>query len=452
MSKARLVQVGATVWPVGVWKSLLRRLKDRLLLNAGYLFGVTLVSALSGFLFWTLAARLYDAQQVGLASSMISIIQLLAGIACLGLGTGLIRLLPESDDPVRFLNVVLTLTIVLGLLCGGIYLLGIQIWSPSLRVIRSNPLFAAGFLLFLITSVVSLLLPRAYLSLRQAKYAVGQIVVQNGTRLTLVVALMGMGGMGIILAVAVGIVAADVLGLWFFLPRLDPRFRARLAWSTDIVRRVVPFSIGNYASDLLYQAPILLAPPLALERLGYTASAHAYIAWMIGSLLASPGMALSQSAFAEGSKTPRELSQILKRAGGVALGVTIPLAVAAGVGAPWILRIFGESYASEATSLLRWLARSAPFMSIVYLYFSALRVRKELLELLVLSALVGGVTLLFPLFAIESFRLNSMGMAWFSAQGLVSVYAGFRLVRERLGRRRLQASTAAGDHEGTHAG
>ena len=97
-------------------RGILSRIKDRLLLNAGYLLGVTLVGTATGFIFWTLAARLYDAQQVGLAASVISIVQLLAGIASMGLGLGLVRFLPESDEPNRMLNVSFTLTTILGLL------------------------------------------------------------------------------------------------------------------------------------------------------------------------------------------------------------------------------------------------------------------------------------------------------------------------------------------------
>jgi O-antigen/teichoic acid export membrane protein len=87
----------------------LRRLREPLYANAAYLFGVTAVSSLTGFFFLGIAARLYDPEAVGLATAGISAVALVAGIANLGLGNGLVRYLPEARSPVRLLNTVFTL-------------------------------------------------------------------------------------------------------------------------------------------------------------------------------------------------------------------------------------------------------------------------------------------------------------------------------------------------------
>jgi O-antigen/teichoic acid export membrane protein len=428
-------------WRISL-EGIFSRIKDRLLLNAGYLLGVTLVGTATGFIFWALAARLYEAQQVGLAASVISIVQLLAGIASMGLGVGLVRFLPESDDPNKLLNVAFTLTTILSLLCGSVYLVGVGRWSPSLQVLLSRPNFAIGFLGFLVITGIGVLLPLAFLAHRKAKYALWQVLILNGVRLALVVALAKAGAFGIVTALVIGIAAADVASLLIFLPRLGRHYQVRPDLSIRLLRQLVPYSIGNYTSDLFYRAPILLASPLALERFGSEASAHAYVAWMIGSLLASPGVALAQSAIAEGSHTPSDLRRILLRAVRYALGVTIPLALVVGVGARWILGVFGASYADEAVPLLRWLALAAPLATIVILYFSALRIRKRLFELLVLSAMVGGITLLGPLLYAEKFNLSSMGIGWLAAQaGVVSVVA-FQLLRSEFVQARRSAVAA----------
>ncbi len=404
-------------------KSLLARLKDRMLLNAGYLFAISVVGAVAGFFFWTLAARMYDTQQVGLASSVISIVQLLASVATLGLGVGLVRFLPTSDAPDRVLNVAFSLTTLVALLSGSVFLFGINSWSPTLQVLVTKPGYTVGFLAFLIVAGVGTPIQMAYLARRDAKYAFWQVLFLNGIRLTLVVALVGFGAVGIVAALAIGMAFADGLGLLIFLPRLERGYRLRLDWSKQLLRQFMPYSVGNYTADLLYRLPFLLVTPLTLELLGSEASAHVYIAWMIGSLIASPAVALSQSAFAEGSNAPSNLRSILSRAGGYAMGVTIPLALVAGVGASLILRIFGPSYSNESATLLRWLALAAPLMALVNLYFSALRVQRRVGEMVLLAGLVAGVTLAYPFLVADTLQLSTMGIGWFIAQILVAVIA-----------------------------
>jgi len=135
-------------------EALLDLLRDRLLRNAGYLVGATALNAGAGFIFWNLAARLYPPEDVGLASSTISVASLLAGIGGLGLGVGLVRFLSQSLRPVRLVNSVFTLAGLGGLLAGTIYLLGVDHWTPSLAVLRQQPLYLGGFLaLVLVTTL-----------------------------------------------------------------------------------------------------------------------------------------------------------------------------------------------------------------------------------------------------------------------------------------------------------
>ncbi|MCJ7825186.1 MAG: oligosaccharide flippase family protein, partial [Anaerolineales bacterium] len=193
-------------------------LKDRLLRNAGYLLGVTIVGSVSGFVFWTLAARLYTTEEVGLASSVISIIQLLAGIASLGLGMGLVRYLSESDDPSRTLNATFTLTFLTSLVVGAAYLIGIEVWSPTLRILARNPLYVGGFMGFLVVAVLGTLMQMAYLALRRAELGFWQVVVMNALRLALVVFLASMGGVGVVAAICVAMLLAEAIGMFVFMP------------------------------------------------------------------------------------------------------------------------------------------------------------------------------------------------------------------------------------------
>jgi len=402
-----------------VSKPMLDLLRDRLLRNAGYLLGATVVNAGAGFLFWTLAARLYTPEEVGFASSVISITSLLGSIASLGLGIGLVRYFPEHAQPRRALNAALTLAAAAAFVVASAYLLGIGRWSPSLSILSRRPLYMVGFLVFVVISSVNTLLQMAYLARRETAYAFWQVLSMNLFRLVFVAVFAFAGAPGLVAAVAAAIALAELVGLLIFLPRLLYGFRVRLVWAPEVWRQLVPYSLGNYLSDTLYRAPILLAPPLVLERLGAAASAHAYIAWMIGSMLASPATALAFSTFAEGSHSPGELQCLLARAGRYTALITLPLAAAVALAAPWILLLFGPSYAAEAAPLMRWLAVAAPLMAFANLYFTGLRVRRRLSEMILLSAAVAVISLVVPIIWIDSYGMGSMGQGWLLAQGLV---------------------------------
>ena len=77
---------------------------DSLYRNSIYLMLNTGVMAVFGFFFWMINARLYSAEQVGIGTTLISIMTLISSFSVLGLGTGLIRYLPTSERKNKKIN------------------------------------------------------------------------------------------------------------------------------------------------------------------------------------------------------------------------------------------------------------------------------------------------------------------------------------------------------------
>ena len=82
-------------------KALLHRLwnhfcTDSLFRNSVYLIISTGVMAGLGFFFWIIVARLYPTEQIGLATTMISIMGLITSFSLLGINIGIIRYLPKA--------------------------------------------------------------------------------------------------------------------------------------------------------------------------------------------------------------------------------------------------------------------------------------------------------------------------------------------------------------------
>jgi O-antigen/teichoic acid export membrane protein len=425
-----------------------RILRQPLFANAGYLWGVTLIGALTGFFFWGLAARFYAPEEVGIASAVISAVALLAGIAGLGVGTGLVRFLPAATHPLRLLNTALTFTALVAFLVAAVYLAGLGLWSPSLALLRGSALAVAGFLTFVVAQTLDGVLQMAFVARRRAGFALAQTLVINGGRLLLVVPFAGMAAAGLVGSVALALVLAVVLSLALFLPRVEPGYRPRPRFHRPDLARILPYSFGNYLAQLLAPTSLTLLPILVLELLGAAPAGHLYIAWMLGSILVSPGVALATSAFAEGSNAPDSLSAVLSRAAAAGLALTAAGALAVALGAPWLLRLFGPEYAKQASALLRWLAAAAPFVVLAQLYFTRLRVQKRIGRLVLLSSVIAVCTLALATALMPHYGIAASAVGWLLGNGLVAAIALFEVWRGRADRTGLADPDHSGDPVG----
>jgi beta-1,4-N-acetylglucosaminyltransferase len=211
------------------------------------------------------------------------------------------------------------------------------------------------------------------------------------------------------------------------------------------VRTTVPYSLANYLAGLLLASTRTLLPLLVIETLGQEANAHAYTALMIGALLASPAVALSTAAFAEGAHAPRRMAAILRPAAVLVLGLSLPAAAAVAVAAPQVLSLFGASYAREAAGLLRWLALAAPLAALKELYLARLRVETRMGRLIAWSAASSLVLLGLSAALMPRLGIGGIGVAILAGDGLLALPAAWGvLVGGHRHRTRLRQATDRG--------
>ena len=78
---------------------LLKKLSnDYLYTNSLWLIGSTVILTGFGFFFWTICARLFSSEQVGVASTLISVLELLAALSILGFNVALIKYVPQAKE------------------------------------------------------------------------------------------------------------------------------------------------------------------------------------------------------------------------------------------------------------------------------------------------------------------------------------------------------------------
>ena len=130
---------------------------DPLYKNSIFNMASTFISGVLGYIFWIMVARLYKAEDVGIATTLISVMTLLGNFTILGFNVSLNRYLPKSTHKNDLINSSFVITTFAAIIASAIFLLGLlhfrhncffynQIFS-ILSLSRSLRFFVPGILL-----------------------------------------------------------------------------------------------------------------------------------------------------------------------------------------------------------------------------------------------------------------------------------------------------------------
>jgi O-antigen/teichoic acid export membrane protein len=184
------------------------------------------------------------------------------------------------------------------------------------------------------------------------------------------------------------------------------------------VFKLFPFSVANYAADSLLLTPGLVLPLVVVGLLGSTQAAHFYMAWLLGYLLTSASMSLALSLFAEGSHEPGALRGLSRDAVLAGLAVATLGAVFLFLLGDKVLLAFGHDYATEGATLVRILGLAALPAVVVNVYLGALRVTKQVGELVLIAGVVAVTTVAASCALLPLMGLAGAGVAHGLGQGL----------------------------------
>lgn len=362
-----------------------------------------------GFLFWTLAARLYTVGEIGIATALISSLSLIMAFSNLGLDTTIIRFMPSHDHSKTF-NTCLFITTGMAIVVGIIYLAAIDLISAELAFIRD---YALLFLFFIVAYVIALTTGYAFLSLRRAdlKLILNLIV---GSRLLLLIPFVFLGSIGIFTAFGSAYILAAVLALVLI------RGYISLAFDIDVtfIRKTFSFSAQNYIAKLFQNFPILVMPIIIVNLLGPEDAALYYVAFAIGSLLLIIPDAMSTSFFVEGSHGI-DLRKGVIRNLELTYAVLIPAVLFMVLFGDHLLGLFGKDYIN-ALDLMRIFAVSSLFVTLYNLFIPLQNIRLQVRGIAVMNfvrlVLLIGLSYVF----LTQFGVIGVGYAWITTYLLMS--------------------------------
>jgi O-antigen/teichoic acid export membrane protein len=396
-----------------------------LILNTG-------ATAALGLAYWVLAARLYTASDVGLGAAAISAMTFLAGVAQLNLAAVMVRFLPSARRGAARL-VASTYLVIAGtaLLVAGIFVASLTLWFSSLRFLRDEPWLGVWFVLSTMCWCVFVNQDGVLTGLRRTSWVPIENIAYGIFKIVLLVAFASFGYVGLYaswtLPVLFVVLPVNVLIFRRFIPQHE---RDAPADAVSVgLRQIRGYIAGDYVGSLLRLATTFLPPVLVTQILGAQMNGYFYQSWNIAYNLQLVSTATMTSLTVESAwdeSTMRESRwSILKHTLLlVGLGVAGILVLA-----PFVLRIFGEDYAAEGTTLLRLLALAAIPQVIVAFALALARIRQRVIEVVAIQAVSCGFVLGLGLILLRTYGLNGIGIAWLVGQTILAFLLAFRLRR-----------------------
>ncbi len=391
--------------------------------NTAFIILNTFSSAFFGLLFWLLAARLYSSEEVGLATALISSAAIIWSISSFGLGTGLIRFLPGSNEKSLLFSSVWTVSLISSLVSGVIFLLGLGFFSPALKFLMT-PWFAIVYLFYLVLQMNNGIENSGLLGLRKAEYSFMQNLVL-GFRIILLIPLASSGVIGIIGSLGIALAISSLIGIFILYKQ---NIAMKLVLSKKLIKDIANFSLANYAVDFLSTVQTCVLPVFILNFVGAKEAAYFYVAFSIASLLYAIPSSVFMSMFIEGSHGEPLRNNLIKSLATVGT-LMIPAGIIIYFYGDILLSLFSEEYSDKAYEILKLLVLSGFFVTFNGIFTVVKKIQKDMKPMIIVNVLLFISTVLFSYIFMRQYGIFGVGIGWIAGQGITSILVGIIVVR-----------------------
>jgi O-antigen/teichoic acid export membrane protein len=400
----------------------LQILVDPLYKNSIFNMSGTFILGAFGFVFWIIVARLYKTEDVGIATTLISIMALLSSFTLMGLSSSLTRYLPKSANKNELINSSFVIVTLVALITSVIFLLGLPVFSPQLSFIRSNLFYIISFTIFLIFYSWNSLVESISMAFRAASNILLKNIIISILKLMLPFALIIFGAYGIFASTASAVTLGVSAGLVILL--LKFKIRPSISVNVSLVKETSAYSFANYMVGFMFNMPSLILPVIILNVLSARYAAYYYVASMIQSILLIIPSATAQALLTEGAYNEAALKKHVMKAMITILAILVPATSVIILFGNILLQFFGRDYAVDALQFLQLYSFSTIFTSLLLIANAVMNIKHRIKSLVILNVLAAILTLSLSC-AFISGKLVGIGWGWTLGQaiaGLVSIY------------------------------
>jgi O-antigen/teichoic acid export membrane protein len=378
------------------------------------------ITSILGLVYWTLAARLYSAEIVGLNSALLAAMLLLSGLAQLSLNNVLVRFVPVAGPKTaRLIGYSYLASACAAAIFSITFIVGVGYFAPALIFLGQSPQWQWSFGLAITAWTIFVLQDSVLTGLRQTTWVPIENTIFAVVKILLLLIFVGVAGRaGIFLSWAVPALLAviPVNGLIFW--RLIPRHvtKADEPSTLPALGKVFRYAGGNYVGSLFFLGYTGLLPLIVANRVGTVATAYFYLPWTLAGGLQLIVSNMATSMTVEAALNQTELRNYCRRVLAHTLRLLVPIVVVILIAAPWFLRIFGGAYASVGLALLRYLSLAAIPNVAVTVSLGILRVQNRSVMIGVVQAVQCAGMLSLSYWLLPQLGITGVGVAWLVSQ------------------------------------
>jgi O-antigen/teichoic acid export membrane protein len=379
-------------------------------------------TAVLGIAFWTTAAHLASAQNIGRASAEIAAMTLLANLAQLSFGSIFDRFLPVAGSRTRtFVTRAYAMCTAVGLIAALVYLLA----GFGHNFIPSSAAWQILFVAAVVLWTIFILQDSVLTGLRATRWVPVENILFAVAKLALLpVGLLLTTQQGLFLAWSVPVLGATGAVSFYLFKKRIPEHETSNAVIEDLpsAREIVVLAFAQYAQSLISVFTPSIVVLIVIQRLGPVQEARYYLPALMANGVALFLWNLNTSFLVESSRDPSALRQHANDTIRAALIVLLPTL---GIGvalAPEVLRIFGAGYAEHGTTLLRLLLLALPGTAVTAFYSAFAWLDKRVWRLAVREVASAAIYFSVLLVFIGRFGILAIGIAALVASGLQGIF------------------------------
>lgn len=389
------------------------------------------VQALTGAVFWLVAARIDTTTDVGRATALFTSTLFLAYLAGLGLQVSLARFAPDRDHDSHATFAWGCVFTVVSTTIASIVYMAVVDTDATRELFDWSRLY--GVSLFVLASAgaaLTLIVDVRWMTVRRWSLVLVRIVLVGLGRFPLLLLPIGDSETVHLFAVAcLPLMISGFVGV------------ATMPWVTGMRHRLFPlpsnrrsairYSAVNYLSTLAYQAPQFVLPVIVLLSVRPDDNAAFYVAWGIVAVGLYVPMAIGQALLAEGGKDGAELHRQVRVILALTTGLMSVAALATFVGRELVTTVYGQDYADAARILPPLVAACVPW-AVTSVFLTEARVLHRHVDTVVITVLLTASILVPAVILVPDDGLDGATVAFVVGNVLAAVTAwGFHLAGRR---------------------
>lgn len=422
------------------------RTRDPLVMNSLYLTATTVVTSLLGYVFWTVAARMYPASAIGEAGAGVSAMAFASLLGALGGSMAVLSELPGKARPRQWSATITAPLVFTSATSAVTAVVTVAVLSQTghSAFLYRDAWWVAAFVVGVVATTASQVLESVWVAERQAVWFLGAGTVFAVVKLAIVAlpvfAVFGATG---ILSAWSAVLAATTAGCVLVLVRRFG-YRPRLAGLSRDLWSMRQSLAGNYVISVGDQVTLYAVPVIVALRVPPEAAGWFYVAWKIGGFYAVFASAVGTSTFAEGSHRPQRVLPLAWAGMKLILPLIALGAAATIVAGRLVLRVFGDQYAAHSYTLLVLLSLAAFPDAVVTIYRGVLRVHKRYRTAAAICWAISVSRLALTALALGWWGIAGAGWAWLATQSVGAIWCALDLAVHRDA---VQAPADAGPQE-----